>query len=124
MVFKVVVGGKPPPTLTWYHDEEEVTANYAQEILDDGSLSIPSAEMKQGGLYKLVARNSAGSVEQSVRLTVQFEKEKTPDVERKSITFTPIPVEEFGDFVVKNHARNNQGFRDQYMVRRFAIAIH
>ena len=117
VVFKVVVCGKPPPTLTWYHDEEEVTTNYAQEILDDGSLNIPSAEIKQGGVYKLVARNSAGSVEQSVKLTVQFEGEKTPDVERKSVTFTPIPVSEFGDYVIKNHASNNQGFRDQYMVR-------
>ena len=118
MVFKVVVSGKPEPTLVWYHNDEQITNNYSREVLDDGSLNLPSLELKQGGVYKMVARNSAGSVEQSVKLTVQFEGEKTPDVERKSMTFAPIPVPEFGEYVVQNHANNNQGFRDQYLVRK------
>ena len=118
MVFKVVVSGKPEPTLVWYHNDEQITNDYSREVLDDGSLNLPSLELKQGGVYKMVARNSAGSVEQSVKLTVQFEGEKTPDVERKSMTFAPIPVPEFGEYVVQNHANNNQGFRDQYLVRK------
>lgn len=117
MVFKVTVSGKPPPTLAWFHGENKVVTDYSQEILDDGSLHIPSAEMKHGGVYRLVATNSSGSTEQSVKLTVQFEGEKTPDVERKAMSFAPIPVAEFGDYVARNHANNNQGFRDQYQVR-------
>ena len=118
MVFKVVVSGKPEPTLVWYHNDEQITNDYSREVLDDGSLNLPSLELKQGGVYKMVARNSTVSVEQSVKLTVQFEGEKIPDVERKSMTFAPIPVPKFGEYVVQNHANNNQGFRDQYLVRK------
>ena len=119
VVFKVEVGGKPPPTLTWYHDEDVVTSNHALEILDDGTLNIPSVEMKQGGVYKLVARNSAGSVEQNVKLMVQLpvEEEELTAGERKSLTAVPILVEEFGDYMAMNHASNNKGFKDQFMVR-------
>ena len=117
VVFKVVVSGKPTPTLTWYHNDAELVANYAQEILDDGSLNIPSVELKHGGMYKLVAANDAATVEQVVQLTVQLEEEKTPDVERKSVSFEPIPVEAFGKYVAQNHGNNNQGFRDQFQVK-------
>ena len=61
--FKVVVSGKPEPTLTWYHNKKELTPNYSQEIERDGSLSIPSTELKHGGIYRLVARNSLGSMQ-------------------------------------------------------------
>ena len=121
VVFKVVVSGKPVPTLTWYFDDTEVTSDYSQEVLDDGSLNIPSAEVKQSGVYKLLARNSAGSMQQQVKLTVQIEKDRTPDFGGTSMTFEPVPVSEFGDYVAKNHAGNNQGFRDQFMVSRFYL---
>ena len=92
MFFKVVVSGKPEPTLTWYHNEKELTPNYSQEIERDGSLSIPSTELKHGGIYRLVARNSLGSTEQEVKLSVVMEGENTPEVEHKSMDFIPIPV--------------------------------
>lgn len=116
MVFKVVVSGKPIPTLTWYHNDTKLVANYAQEILDDGSLNIPSVELKHGGVYKLVATNDATTVEQEVQLTVQVEGEKSPEGERKSVDFEPVPVEAFGEYVAQNHGNNNQGFRDQFQV--------
>ena len=116
MFFKVVVSGKPVPTLTWYHNEEEITPNYSQEIEKDGSLSLPSTELKHGGTYRLVARNSLGSAEQVVKLSVVMEGEKTPEVERRSMDFMPIPVKDFGDYVAKNHDNNNQGFREQFQV--------
>ena len=116
VVFKVVVSGKPVPTITWYHDNTEISNDYSQEILDDGSLNLPSVELKQAGVYRMVAVNKSGSVEQQVKLSVQMEGEKTPDVERKIMTFEPIPVAEFGEYVAQNHGNNNQGFRDQFSV--------
>ena len=116
VVFKVVVSGKPLPTLTWYHGDIEVVNNYAQEVLDDGSLNLPSVECKQAGVYTLVAANDGGRVEQQVKLSVQFEGEKTPEVERKSMTLEAVPVPRFGECVVMNHNNNNQGFRDQFLV--------
>ena len=110
------MSGKPLPTLTWYHNDAELIGNYAQEILDDGSLNIQSVELKHGGVYKLVAANDAATVEQVVQLTVELEGEKTPDVERKSVSFEPIPVEALGKYVAQNHGNNNQGFRDQFQV--------
>ena len=114
--FKVVVSGKPEPTLTWYHNKEELTPNYSQEIERDGSLSIPSTELKHGGMYRLVARNSSGSAEREVKLSVVIEGEKTPEVEHKSMDFIPIPMKDFGKYVAKNHDNNNQGFKEQFQV--------
>ena len=50
---RVKVGGHPPPSLTWYHDGREVTADYATELDQDGGLSFPSVETKHGGEYRL-----------------------------------------------------------------------
>lgn len=118
MVFKVTVVGKPEPKLTWYREDDVPIANaYGQEVLDDGSLNFPSVELKQAGVYRLVAANSVGKVEQQVKLSVQCDLEKTPEVDRKAAeTFTPIPIPEFGVYVVKNHDSNNLGFRDQFQV--------
>ena len=116
MFFKVVVSGKPEPTLTWYHNKKELTPNYSQEIERDGSLSIPSTELKHGGIYRLVARNSLGNAEQEVKLSVVMEGEGTPEVEHKSMDFIPISVKDFGKYVAKNHDKNNQGFKEQFQV--------
>ena len=116
MFFKVVVSGKPEPTLTWYHNKKELTPNYSQEIEKDGSLSIPSTELKHGGIYRLVARNSVGSAEREVKLSVVMEGEKALEVERRSMDFIPIPVKDFGKYVAKNHDKNNQGFKEQFQV--------
>ena len=116
MFFKVVVSGKPEPTLIWYHNVEEITPNYSQEIERDGSLSIPNTELKHGGTYRLVARNSLGSAEQEVKLSVVMEGENTPEVEHRSMNFIPISVKDFGKYVAKNHGNNNQGFKEQFQV--------
>ncbi len=118
VVLKVVVSGKPVPTVTWYHDDTKIVSNYSQEILDDGSLNLPSAEVKQSGVYKLLARSSAGSVQQQLKLTVQVDGEqKTPYTTRKvEVTFEPMPVSSFGEYVAHNHRNNNEGFRDQFNV--------
>ena len=114
IVFSVKVTGVPRPKTTWYYNGEEVVADYAKELAADGSLTFFSAELKHSGVYQLVATNTAGSVDKRVCLQVQEEAQQSVTVE---IPFPAIPMEEFGDYVCKCHANNNDDFKDQYIVR-------
>ena len=71
--FRIKVSGEPQPIVTWYHDGEPVRADYACEIESDGSLAIPSAELKHSGVYKAVAENKHGSEEREIKLMVSKE---------------------------------------------------
>ena len=44
-------------------------ADYSKELAEDGSLTIPSAELKHSGVYQLVAVNSA---DREVMLSVEY----------------------------------------------------
>ena len=116
VLFQVEVRGSPQPKVTWYHNGEEVVGDYSKELLEDGSLTMPSAEAKHSGVYQLVAHNMAGRVEREVKLTVDSEH---TSMKTSSALKTPasIPVPMLGSHVEKNHSRNNRGFRDQYQVR-------
>ena len=118
VVFRVKVTGFPQPRMTWYHNGEEVVADYSQKLAVDGSLIMPSTDLKHSGVYQLVVINEAGTVERKVNLFVKREGQKCSNMAKKQ-TFSPIPVEEFGDYVCKCHANNNEDFRDQYSVRLF-----
>ena len=120
VVFRVKVTGIPQPKMTWYHNGEEVVADYSQDMAEDGSLIMPSAELKHSGVYQLVVINEAGTVERKVNLFVKQEGQKCGNIAKKQ-TFSPIPVEEFGDYVCKCHANDNEFFRDQYTVRLFCL---
>ena len=116
VVFKVKVTGVPQPKLKWYHNGEEVVADYSKELADDGSLTMPSAETKHSGVYQLVATNPAGRVEREVSLSVRREGEPAPYLSFRRTTFSPISVDEFGEYVAQCHANENQEFKDQYTV--------
>ena len=60
VLFQFKVTGSPTPKLTWYHNGEEVLVDYSMELAEDGTLAVPSDEVKRSGMYKLVAQNSAG----------------------------------------------------------------
>ena len=110
------VSGHPKPTLLWYHEGKTVVSDYSLEVEGQGNLTIASSEPRHTGVYQLVAQNSAGSVEKEVKLFVHVEGEATPAVHKRVVQLKPIPVAEFGRFVVQSHASNNRGFRDQYGV--------
>ena len=116
VVLRVKVSGVPQPKLTWYHDGVEVTPDYSRDLAEDGTLSMPSSEAKHSGVYKLLAVNRAGSMEKEVKLFVKREGEPSPFVARKQITFSPVPVDSFGQYVASGHANDNRVFRDQYTV--------
>ena len=116
-MFRIKVTGVPQPKATWYHNGEKVAADYSKDLAANGSLTFPSAELKHSGVYQLVAKNHAGSVEKRVSLLVQQENQQSVQVDKKQTSFSPIPLGEFGDYVTKGHANDNEDFRIQYSVR-------
>ena len=124
MHFKIKVSGEPQPTVTWYHDGEQVRADYAREIEADGSLAIPSTELKHSGVYKAVVANQHGSEEREIKLTVNEDggASSTDGINGDGmVTSRPIPIPEFGKHVSELHANSNQPFKDLYQV---CVAFH
>ena len=121
--FKFKVSGEPWPTVTWYHNGEPIKADYAREIEADGSLAIPSAELKHSGVYKAVATNQHGSEEREVKLTVNEEGITSTDAVTMNgmVSSRPIPIPEFGKYVADLHANSNQPFKDLYQV---CVSVH
>ena len=68
-------------------------------------------------MYKLLAKNSSGSAEREVRLTVRQEEEEAAPVERERVEIQPVPVAEFGDYVAYCHSNSDEVFKLQYNVR-------
>ena len=117
VAFGVRVTGTPDPKLIWYHNGVEVVPDYSRELGEDGTLSMPSAEAKHGGVYELVAHNPGGRAEREVRLTVREEDEEEKGVSTAhEMPTTGIAVPFFGNFVEKCHSNQNQAFKDQYQV--------
>ena len=117
VLFQVEVTGTPQPKLTWYHNGEEVRTDYSKELAEDGSLTMPSAELKHSGVYQLVAVNLAGRVERELKLSVESEDIPSSSAPKTAIPQgAAVPVHQLGNHVEKNHGRNNRGFRDEYQV--------
>jgi hypothetical protein len=123
LYFKIEVSGEPQPSVTWYHDGEPIWEDYAREIESDGSLTIPSVELKHSGVYKAVAANEYGSEEREVTLAVRREDESCEADEREdqAVSSRPIPVLELGKYVAELHANSNQPFIALYKVCRLVV---
>ena len=117
IIFKIVVSGKPTPTLTWKFKERELASSPALLLEEDGSLRFPSVGVDQTGRYVLLAENSAGTARREVQLTVEKEEEGRSPGEQ-ALDIKPLPLAAFGEYVAENHGNNNRGFRDQFQVRR------
>ena len=112
----VEVTGAPKPTLVWYFEGKELRPDYSIDVAEeDGSVSIPSAETRHVGVYKLVATNVGGSVEKEVKLFVHKEGNHKPGLVDQKV-LKPVPVAEFGKYVEELHADGNKQFRKQYKV--------
>ena len=115
--FKIKMSGEPQPTVIWYHDGEPVRADYAREIEANGSLAIPSAELKHSGVYKAVAANQHGSEEREIKLMVNEEGGASTYIAIDDmVSSRPIPISEFGKYVAELHTNLNQPFKDLYQV--------
>ena len=114
MTLQVRVTGVPTPTLTWYHNGQEVAADYSTE-LQGGRLVICSVEMKHSGGYQVVATNTAGRDERITKLTVSTDTKQVL-YENIPLSLKPVAVDKFGEFVSLNHKMNDKGFKAQYSV--------
>ena len=116
VLLHVEVTGAPKPTLVWYFEGKELQPDYSIDVADeDGSLSIPSAETRHAGVYKLVPTNVGGSVEKEVKLFVHKEGEDISGLVDQKV-LKPVPVAEFGKYVEEHHADGNKQFRKKYKV--------
>ncbi len=115
ILFQPQVTGTPTPFLTWYFQDEKVTEDYSISLGQNGTLTVHSAEPRHAGVFRLLAVNNAGFVSREVEVTLLEDDE--PDPTAPTMTFNPIPLQDFGEYVAANHAHSNQGFKDQYMVR-------
>ena len=119
VLLQVKVTGFPPPKLVWYHNGEEVVPDYSREIMKDGSLTMPSVEVRHTGTYKVVAENVAGKKEGEVKLYVEDNEGMTKPKQGKGkrlLKTKDIPVAMFGRHVKQNHTKNNKAFKDEYEV--------
>ena len=125
VLFKVKLKGSPTPSFNWYHNGEPVTDDYAHELRGDGSLLLVSVEEKHKGTYCFVANNDAGTVSQQVVLTVAMEEVRMGNdgTSAPKSGESLIPVRQFGEFVSNGHAKGNEGFKTQFMVRRSLLII-
>ena len=115
--FKIKVSGEPQPTVIWYYNGEPVRADYAHEIDSDGSLTIPSTELKHSGVYKAVASNLHGSEEKEIKLIVNEEEgDSTAVVIGDVVSSRPIPIQEFEKYVAELHSNSNQPFKSLFQV--------
>ncbi len=122
MYFRIKVSGEPQPTVTWYHDGEPIRADHAREIESDGSLTIPSTELKHSGVYKAVAANTHGSEERVIKLMINEEGGASTAAVVGEVVFSrPIPIPEFGKYVAELHANSNKPFKDLYQVELHTI---
>ena len=89
-------------------------------MADDGTLTLDSAEVRNSGIYQMVAQNRAGRVERELMLTVkEEEKEERKRAESPSQDvggYGEVPLALFGRHVESYHANNNRGFNSEYQV--------
>lgn len=74
LVLTTKVTGIPRPKITWFREEVEVKQTYKTKITyaeDVATLTINTIEKRQTGIYKCVAKNTAGSAETVCQITIE-----------------------------------------------------
>ena len=71
---KVNFTGKPPTQIKWLRDEVQVHPGLKVKIVttqESSVLTIPKVTLKQGGVYKCVAKNDISEAVHEAKVTVQ-----------------------------------------------------
>lgn len=119
VVLSVRVTGSPTPQLAWYHNNTPVKNSDTVVIASDGSLKITATDHQHGGVYQLVATNTAGKAKEQLTLSVSH---SAPPARKPPPPLKPpkwkggVPIAQFGQLVSQNHTHNNKGFNQQYNV--------
>ena len=94
-------------------------AGYSITVADDGTLTLDSAEVRNSGIYQMVAQNRAGRVERELMLTVNSVEEERKGAESPAQDeggFWDVPLALLGRHVESYHATNNRGYNSEYQV--------
>ena len=114
------ISGNPDPAITWLHNGQSVVSDGTIVIRDDGTLAIPSLELKHSGTYCVVATNANGSMCRELSLSIE-EDEDQENIVHKSRSLMadnkPVPLSSFEQYVARQHANSNEAFQFQFMVR-------
>lgn len=126
VIMYISVNGNPPPTLMWYHDNQSIYNDSTIEVNEDGTLSIPSVEVRHTGEYRLVATNEHGSCEMEMEL--HLESEETPNLSRALsmsllIDAAPVPVSSLEEYVALHHRKSTDPFRCEFLVSLTILSI-
>lgn len=70
VLFSVVVSGDPEPTISWYHNGNQLGSKNVVIINPYNCLSIDSMDHRDGGVYRMYARNSGGTAMDEFKLRV------------------------------------------------------
>ena len=117
VLLSVSLIGYPKPSVAWYCDEHPLGPDDGVKIQSDGSVFIPCVQVKHNGVYRLVATNSLGTAQRSFSLFVKS-REFHRIIPHTNLVIKPVPMEQFGEYVASNHANDNKGFKNQFMVQR------
>lgn len=116
ILIPVSVKGFPKPTIMWFFEGHEMTKEHSVEVQQDGSIFISLVHLKHTGHYKLLAKNTIGSIERSFNLYVKLRELRRVLTMHNGTILKPVPLEAFGAYVAENHEQDNKGFKSQYMV--------
>ena len=105
MVFNVRVTGYPRPSFTWYQNGTKVATDHSLTLGEDGSLIIHTAEMGHAGVYELEVTNELGVDKRQVSLGVYGSEIELPG--DYQMTIPAVPLTKFGEYVFRNHEKNN-----------------
>lgn len=70
VLFSVVASGDPEPTISWYHNGNQLGPDNVVVINPYNCLSIDSMECEHSGVYRMYARNSGGTAMAEFKLKV------------------------------------------------------
>lgn len=76
VLFSVVVGGDPEPTIAWYHNGKKLGPDRVMVVLPYNCLSIESTELSDSGMYRMYARNNGGTAMSEFMLKVKPTEEE------------------------------------------------
>lgn len=119
VIMYATVHGNPLPTLTWYHNNQNIYNDSTIDISEDGTLSIPSMEAKHIGEYKLRATNEHGSCESEMEL--HLESDDAPNLSRSLsmsllIDAAPVPLSSLEEYIGSHHSKSNDPFWCEFLV--------
>ena len=85
------VRGYPVPTITWFKDEKQLSANGRISTNSDGELFVKGLEVSDNGIYTCEASNDLGKDQKKVVITVHEPVTEAPGIAIKISCLVLVP---------------------------------